>query len=236
MNPKLLDPDAWKAAAKRFNLADNGLLKALTTLDGLKADQHAERIKILKAINDCAQKMKKSPEVVASRDATKYVLSIIAETEAEARDEAAEAKLAAEKPPDLSALKSAAKAIAALPDFGKLWKAVTNPCWDIEAKAGTAVGVAVGSAGVLLSALAAEGPTAGASSLAVAGAIAALLAALGVAIAELVNLIKCYESHPEIPPERLKRAKDLLDALRKAQKLSEEKAKDFGRWIKKHAP
>lgn len=236
MNPKLLDPDAWKAAAKRFSLQDNGLLKALTTLDGLKADQHTERIKVLKIIHDLAQEMKKSKEVFASRDAGKYVVSIIAETEAEARDEAAEAKLASEKPPDLSALKTAAKVIAALPDFTKIWKAVTTPCWDIEVKAGVAVSAAAASAGLLGGALAAEAPTAGASSLAAAEAIVALIASSAAAIYLLVDLIKCYENHPEIPPERLKRAKDLLEALRKVHKLSEEKARDLGRWVKKHAP
>src|ERR1051326_8366790 len=111
MNPKILDPDAWKVLVKRLNLEDNGLLKALTLLDGLAADKHADRIKVLKAINDLAQKMKKSKEVIDSRDAAKYVVSMIAESEAEARAEAEQAKSAAEKSPDLSALKTAAKAI-----------------------------------------------------------------------------------------------------------------------------
>jgi len=236
VNPKFLDPNAWKAAAKKFNLEDNGLLKALTALDGLGEDKHADRIKVLKTIDELAEKMKKSPGVLASRDATKYIISIITETEAEARAEAAAAKLASEKPPDLSALKNAAKAIAALPDFGKLWKAVTTPCWDIEVKAGAAVSAAAASAGVLVTALAAEAPSAGTSSLAAAEAIAALISFLAAAIYLLVDLIKCYENHPEIHPERLKRAKELLEALRKVHKLAEEKLKDLARWAKKHAP
>jgi hypothetical protein len=234
MNPKLLDPDAWKAAAKRFNLQDNGLLKALSLLDGLEADEHAERIKILKATYDLAQKMKKSKEVLASPDATKYVVSIIAECDAEAKGEAAAAaKAASEKPPGLSELKAAAKTIAALPDITKLWKGLKNECWGQEVKVQTARAFAIAAAVALAAASAAEGPSAGTSTAAAIEAAVVLVGALAALINALVDLVKCYEDHPDIPRERLKQAKDMLETFRKFNKLVEDKAKELKLWAKK---
>ena len=106
---KLLNDASWKdVLAKNKTIKDNGLMKSLAEIKKLSDDDHDGAQKHLDEVVKLVGQLKKSKEVVASKDVTKF-LGELASTAETALKEVAKDKAEAQKTTKLSAAAEAKK-------------------------------------------------------------------------------------------------------------------------------
>ena len=81
MDPKLLTVNGWKSIASRFNLKDNGLLRALADYEKLPDEKHGERLAAANSVNALAGNLKKDSLVSMIPRATNYLKDLVAAAE-----------------------------------------------------------------------------------------------------------------------------------------------------------
>jgi hypothetical protein len=101
-NSTILAPNNWSTIAKKNNVKDNGLGRALSTYEKLEEDKHDERTKAITAVIQLGGALKKAKEVANVAEVVKYLTNLLAAAVAEQRD-ISKAKADAEKAEALAA-------------------------------------------------------------------------------------------------------------------------------------
>jgi len=130
MDAKLLTQSGWKSISDKFKIKDNGLQRALAAYEKLDETKYDECLKCLPSIQNLAAALRKTKEVAASKDTSKYLSDLMAAASVELQGV-------------ISAKVQAAKAAAAEKE-----KEPTNPDRDKEGN-----GVADSYSAMLLAAL-----------------------------------------------------------------------------------
>jgi hypothetical protein len=73
MDPKLLTENGWKTIVAKFKIKDNGLQRALATLEKLDENAHDDRLKAIAAISQLANTLKRAKDVAAAAPVVKYL-------------------------------------------------------------------------------------------------------------------------------------------------------------------
>ena len=73
MDSKLLTHAGWNTIVRKFNVKDNGLLRALADYQKLDDDDHAERLKAIAKVSQLAERLAKVKEVAANEDVVDYL-------------------------------------------------------------------------------------------------------------------------------------------------------------------
>jgi hypothetical protein len=96
MDAKLLTESGWKAVVSKFKIHDNGLQRALASLEKLDEKDFDAQLKALDSVDSLATSLKKSKDIAANAQVVKYLENVIDAADASSK-EAKAAAAAAEK-------------------------------------------------------------------------------------------------------------------------------------------
>src|SRR5918996_1015411 len=96
MDARLLTENGWKTTAAKFKVKDNGLQRALIVYEKIPQDKHAERLKAIGSVMQCAAGLKKAKELLPLREVVDYLTQVFSAAQSE-QHEILHAKAAAEK-------------------------------------------------------------------------------------------------------------------------------------------
>jgi hypothetical protein len=96
MDPKLLTEGGWKTVASKYKVKDNGLQRALASLDKLDDKDYEARRKAIDSVDSLATALKRNKEIAANAPVVKYLEDVLKAADAAGKQVATEAA-AAEK-------------------------------------------------------------------------------------------------------------------------------------------